>query len=66
MHYSAGPLSLMMFASGAELRQASFFWSGAWVLLDAAGALFALYFLGMLGLLLIGTAARLRDRRRAR
>lgn len=55
-----------MFASAAELRQATVFWSGAWVLLDAAGALFVLYFLVMFGLLLIGGAARLRDRHRDR
>jgi hypothetical protein len=55
-----------MFASAADLRDATIFWSGAWILLDAAGALFALYFLIMLGLLLIGSAEQFRDRRRAR
>lgn len=66
MHYSAGPASLLMFGSAAELRHATIFWRGAWLLLDAGGALFALYLLVMVGLLLIGHAARFRDRRRAR
>jgi len=66
MHYSAGPASLTMFASAAVLRHAKIFWSGAWVLLDAAGGLFALYLLVMVGLMLIGVAGRLRTRRRAR
>jgi hypothetical protein len=66
VHYSAGPASLTMFASAVELRQAKIFWSGAWVLLDAAGGLFALYLVVMLGLLLIGSATRARIRRRTR
>jgi hypothetical protein len=55
-----------MFASAGELRHATIFWTGAWLLLDAAGALFVLYFLIMIGLLLFGSAARLRDSHRAR
>jgi hypothetical protein len=66
VHYTAGPASLMAFASADELRHAKIFWSGAWVLLDAAGGLFALYFLSMVGLLLVGIAARFWARRRAR
>ena len=65
MHYSAGPASLTAFASGTELRHAKIFWSGAWILLDAAGALFALYLMVMVGLLLIGSVGRFRARRRA-
>ena len=52
-----------MFASAAELRHAAIFWNGAWLLMDAAGALFALYFLVGLGLLLFGSAERFWDRR---
>ena len=66
MHYSAGPFSFLMFASAAGMRHATIFWNGAWILLDAAGVLFALYFLILLGLLLIGSAERFLDRRRAR
>ncbi len=64
MHYSAGPASLTMFASAAQLRHAKIFWSGAAVLLDAAGGLFAVYLVVMVGLLLIGFAGRLWVRRR--
>jgi hypothetical protein len=66
VHYSAGPASLLMFAAAGSLRHATILWSGAWILLDAAGALFGLYFLVLLGLLLIGSAERFRDRHRAR
>ncbi|MBV9195371.1 MAG: hypothetical protein JO168_14595 [Solirubrobacterales bacterium] len=55
-----------MVASATELRHAAVFWSGAWVLLDAAGALFALYFLIVVGLLVAGSVGRFNDRRRAR
>jgi hypothetical protein len=63
VYYSTGPASLTMFASASEMRHAKVFWTGAWVLLDAAGALFAAYILVMVTLLLIGSAERFRARR---
>lgn len=63
MHYVFGPAALIAFGSAAELRHAKLFWSGAWILLDAAGGLFALYVIVMVALLLVGSAARYRARR---
>lgn len=62
MHYSAGLASLAAAGGAISLPGHGGLWLAARLLLDGSGALFGLYLLIILGLLLAGHAMRLRSR----
>ncbi|MDQ6873941.1 MAG: hypothetical protein M3042_02605 [Actinomycetota bacterium] len=66
MHYTGGLVSLASFAAAAPLPHQGTLWLAARVLLDGAGALFALYVLVAMMLALAGMLLRAGDRRSAR
>jgi hypothetical protein len=58
VHYSAGLASLSAIGGAVSLPGNGGLWLAARLLLDAAGALFGLYLMIILGLLLAGCAMR--------
>jgi hypothetical protein len=63
VHYTAGFGALASFGAAEHLPDDSLLWRAARVMLDTAGAVFALYLLIALLLLLIGRVLRSRRRR---
>ena len=62
MYYPATLASLTAFGSAVALPHDGDLWLGARLLLDGAGALFGLYLLISIGLLLAGLVMRVRRR----
>lgn len=57
MYYTTGPASLVSFAAAMPLPRTGVLWLAARGMLDTAGALFALYTVIAVGLLLVGSLA---------
>lgn len=60
MYYSAAVAALSSYGAATQLPRHSIVWTIARVLLDSAGALFALYAATIIGLLLLGRVMRSR------